>query len=210
MNNDGSHFNVPSSAPHPSYIMDKLGNLPEDILAKVRRWSVSDIGAAIARELNEPLTALRLYLHEIKEENEHSSEPETAFVYTQDVVEKALAEIERICSIVEQISDGFKSTTDREPAVANGREVIDRRTDNNTPKGGGPGFPGPVFFRQHLLTPMEQEVLGEISLGASNKVGGYRLGISPKTFEANRTQLKRKLGARNTVDLVRMALGETK
>jgi len=162
----------------------------------------------MAHELNEPLTALRLYLHEIKHENDRSSEPETVCVYTKDIVEKALDEIERVCGIVGRISEGFEVQLDRESAVAGGREIINWWTRSNIPKDDGPAVSGPALSRQNRLTRREREVLDEISRGTSNKEGGYRLGISPRTFEAHRAQVKRKLGARNTVDLVRIALGE--
>jgi DNA-binding CsgD family transcriptional regulator len=203
-----SQLNLVSSAPRSSDGAKSLRGFPENLLATVRRWSVSEVGATTAHELNEPLTALRLYLHEIKQEIDRSSEPETVGVYTQDIVEKALGEMERVCSIVARIGEGIEMQLDQESAVASGREVINWWTRNNTPRGSNPRFSAPALPRQHLLTPREREVLDEISLGSSNKEGGYRLGISPRTFEAHRAQIKRKLRARNTVDLVRMALGE--
>ena len=58
------------------------------------------------------------------------------------------------------------------------------------------------------LTPREIEVLGEIVTGATNKQAGSRLKISPRTIEAHRSHIMLKLGARNTADLVRIALGK--
>jgi DNA-binding CsgD family transcriptional regulator len=59
---------------------------------------------------------------------------------------------------------------------------------------------------QKPLTRREREVLNLISEGCSNKQGALRMNISPRTFESHRAEAMRKLGARNTADLVRKAL----
>ena len=59
---------------------------------------------------------------------------------------------------------------------------------------------------QKPLTKREREVLNLISEGYSNKQGALRMQISPRTFESHRAEAMRKLGARNTADLVRAAL----
>src|SRR5664279_1603607 len=59
---------------------------------------------------------------------------------------------------------------------------------------------------QKPLTRRENEVLSLISEGYSNKQGALRMNISPRTFESHRAEAMRKLGARNTADLVRLAL----
>jgi len=56
------------------------------------------------------------------------------------------------------------------------------------------------------LTRRERQVLQLISQGYSNKEGALRMQISPCTFESHRAEAMRKLGARNTADLVRAAL----
>ena len=58
-----------------------------------------------------------------------------------------------------------------------------------------------------LLTPRETQVLREITGGASNKEAGRTLGISPRTIEVHRARIMEKLGAKNTADLVGIALG---
>ena len=62
--------------------------------------------------------------------------------------------------------------------------------------------PGPL----DALSAREREVLNLISEGCSNKQGALRMNISPRTFESHRAEAMRKLGARNTADLVRKAL----
>lgn len=56
------------------------------------------------------------------------------------------------------------------------------------------------------LTPRELEVLRRVADGETNKEIGLALGISPRTVEVHRSASMRKLGARNTAQLVRIAL----
>jgi DNA-binding CsgD family transcriptional regulator len=58
------------------------------------------------------------------------------------------------------------------------------------------------------LTPRERVTLAQIVRGASSKEAARTLGVSPRTIEFHRTNIMRKLGAKNTVDLVRRVLGE--
>lgn len=64
-------------------------------------------------------------------------------------------------------------------------------------------FPG-----HDLLTPRERVALAQIVRGASNKEAARMLGISPRTVEFHRANVMRKLGARNTAELVRRVLGD--
>lgn len=57
-----------------------------------------------------------------------------------------------------------------------------------------------------LLSGREREVLQLIAEGLSAKEIAVDLGISPKTVEAHRTSVMRKLGARKATELVRYAL----
>jgi len=58
------------------------------------------------------------------------------------------------------------------------------------------------------LTPREREVLEAIIAGASNKVAGRNLRISPRTVEVHRARIMDKLGAKNTADLVRIVVAQ--
>ena len=58
------------------------------------------------------------------------------------------------------------------------------------------------------LTPRERQVLAQIIAGASNKVAGRTLGISPRTVEVHRARIMEKLGAKNACDLARIVLGQ--
>ncbi len=63
------------------------------------------------------------------------------------------------------------------------------------------------FEGHDLLTPRERVALAQIVRGASSKEAARTLGISPRTVEFHRANVMRKLGARNTADLVRRVLG---
>jgi two-component system response regulator FixJ len=65
----------------------------------------------------------------------------------------------------------------------------------------GTRFPG-----CRRLTPREAEVLAEIVGAASSREAAQHLGISPRTVEIHRAHIMAKLGAKNTADLVRIAL----
>jgi FixJ family two-component response regulator len=65
-----------------------------------------------------------------------------------------------------------------------------------------PAFPGATS-----LTPREHEVLAHIVDCASNKEAAMRLGISRRTVEIHRAHIMQKLGAKNSVDLMRIVMG---
>lgn len=64
------------------------------------------------------------------------------------------------------------------------------------------------FEGHEQLTPRERVALAQIVRGASSKEAARMLGISPRTVEFHRANVMRKLGARNTADLVRRVLGD--
>jgi DNA-binding CsgD family transcriptional regulator len=58
------------------------------------------------------------------------------------------------------------------------------------------------------LTPRERTVLAHIVRGTSSKEVARALNIAPRTVEFHRANILRKLGARNTVELVQRVLDE--
>jgi two-component system response regulator FixJ len=62
-------------------------------------------------------------------------------------------------------------------------------------------FPG-----YYQLTRREREVLAQIAAAASNKETAKNLGISPRTVEIHRGRIMNKLGAKNSVDLMRIIM----
>lgn len=171
-------------------------------LSAARARAMDQAGAEIARQLNGPLTALLLYMGEIKQHSQQLSQAAGNRVYLQQVVENALQQTERVCTMIKQIAN-----THEEPAAASGRKTAWEKQAGR----GNPGVrtPGVMFSSgpgQKPLTKREREVLSFISEGYSNKQGALRMSISPRTFESHRAEAMRKLGARNTADLVRLAL----
>ena len=171
-------------------------------LSAARTRAMDEAGAEIARQLNGPLTALLLYMGEIKQHSLQLSQCAGNRVYLQQVVENALQQTERVCAMIKQIAD-----TNEEPAAEPGRKTgWEQRVGRGK---GGARTPGVMFTTgagQRPLTKREREVLSLISEGYSNKQGALRMTISPRTFESHRAEAMRKLGARNTADLVRLAL----
>jgi DNA-binding NarL/FixJ family response regulator len=172
---------------------------PETVrLSAVRAEAMDEAGAVIARQLNGPLTALLLYMGELKQHSHQLSEGAANRLYLQQVVENALQQTERVCALMKQISDAHAEPV---PALGRKSERVGRT------KAGRASI---VMFAsesgQEPLTRREREVLGLISEGCSNKQGALRMHISPRTFESHRAEAMRKLGARNTADLVRTAL----
>jgi DNA-binding CsgD family transcriptional regulator len=64
------------------------------------------------------------------------------------------------------------------------------------------------FAGHELLTPRERVALAYVVRGATSKEAGRMLGISARTVEFHRANIMKKLGAKNTVDLVRGLLSE--
>ena len=177
-------------------------NLDVVHLSAARLRATEEAGAAIARQLNGPLTALLLYMNEIKQHSHQFSQAPGNRVYLQQVVENALQQTERVCALVKQISDSH-------PAPASDSDHQQGRESQGGRSRDAARSPGVMFATeqgQKPLTKREREVLSLISEGCSNKQGALRMNISPRTFESHRAEAMRKLGARNTADLVRKAL----
>ncbi len=160
------------------------------------------MAAAIARELNGPLTALLLYMGEIKHHSDQLAPATGDRAYLQRVVENALAQTERVCGLVKQLAGPHKSGL----PVASGTEEAESKVTRVLQPQRLPGAEPSGPSGQKRLTKREREVLRLISEGYSNKQGALRMQISPRTFESHRAEAMRKLGARNTADLVRAAL----
>ena len=191
-----SHFTkwVESITPHEEN--------PEIVqLSAARARAAEEASAAIARQLNGPLTALLLYMNEIKQHSHQFSQAPGNRLYLQQVVENALQQTERVCALVKQMSDNHPA-----PADAVGKHTSEARARHPADGARRPGLMFAAETGQKPLTKREREVLSLISEGCSNKQGALRMSISPRTFESHRAEAMRKLGARNTADLVRKAL----
>ena len=104
--------------------------------------------------------------------------------------------------------DYIEKSRAREALVPCVRDAIDatmkRAAEPSTSIGPFPTFPG-----ASSLTPREHEVLAHIVDCASNKEAAMKLGISRRTVEIHRAHIMQKLGAKNSVDLMRIVLNKT-
>jgi DNA-binding CsgD family transcriptional regulator len=170
-------------------------------LAGARRWAANEVGAAIAQQLVEPLTALMIYMHELKSSD--TVQADGASNPLQGLVDGALRETERVCAIMEKIGNQTAGTVNSELTVGGSDAVTWWVHDEEAAEPAHGQVPG-----HDTLTPREHEVLNLVSGGVTNKEGAQLLKISPRTFEVHRAQIMRKLGARNVADLLRKVLVE--
>jgi DNA-binding CsgD family transcriptional regulator len=205
-------------ADYPNYLkcVERGGQRAEepetDRPSPERTRAANEVGSAIAHQLNGPLTALRLYIGEIRQNSDRFRETAEA-QDMQPMVEAAFQETERLCAMMRLITDTFEEPLYPETAAALGRDVISWWSRTGSPEGGCANAGGPAGAASSpsihsRLTPREREVLSHVSQGCSNKQGAIRMQIGPRTFESHRARVMRKLGAKNAADLVRMALGE--
>jgi DNA-binding CsgD family transcriptional regulator len=168
-----------------------------------RARAINEVGAAIAHALNGPLTALLFYVGDLAQNGDQLPAGSGNGPSLKQVAANALQEAERVCFLMQRITDAFEAPLKKETAVAHGREVI--RWLSRVSEEGERGFEAsPVV--QERLTPREREVLRLVIEGCSNKEGAMRLQISYRTFESHRAHLMRKIGAKNAVELMRLAL----
>ena len=167
----------------------------------------SEVGAAMAHELNGPVTALLLYLGEIQQNTDRFVDGSL-----RAVVDSAYLEAERICALVHKVGDLFEASIPPDAAINVARDAIawwsraahlNGKPDSNT---GDRALDDRSRFRDKPLTPREQEVLRLVSRGYSNKEGASQMKISHRTFECHRAEVMRKLGVRNAAELVRLVL----
>jgi DNA-binding CsgD family transcriptional regulator len=185
-------------------------------LSTERARAASEIGAAIAHQLNGPLTALLLYVNDLHLNSDRFREDGRCGQSLKQIAENALREAEHACALIQQISDACAAAPPDQAAVIHGRDVIawwsrtassgngrqsadagDRTVDDKAIE---------ASSRDHVLTRREREVLRLVARGLTNKEGALQLNIGPRTFESHRARIMRKFKAKNAADLVRMAL----
>jgi FixJ family two-component response regulator len=93
-----------------------------------------------------------------------------------------------------------------EPVATRVREAIDNWVGQ--PKRNSPGHASQSssVLAHEGLSSRENEVLREIVAGATSKQAARALGLSPRTIEGHRVNIRQKLGAKNLIDLVRIAV----
>ena len=194
-----TEINVPPSGPRLSIAMERLGLMQSELVSEALKRAIDDAGAAMAHELNGPLTALLLYLHDMKQIGERG-DSQTSL---NQMVDLALREAERVCNIIGRVVPATDVPINTDAAITRGSAAIDAWARNKQVKAVEPAAPARPRTSRHPLTPRELEVLALIVGGSSNKGGGYLLGISTRTFEAHRANVMAKTGARNAADLIR-------
>ena len=131
-----SHREHQAGDPHfPKWVENSTpldGNIEIVQLSAVRTRATDEAGAAIARQLNGPLTALLLYMNEIKQHSHQLSQPPGNRVYLQQVVENALQQTERVCAMMKQIA-GTDEATVTAPGRNGGRETRAGKDVTRTP-----------------------------------------------------------------------------
>ena len=192
----------PFGGAHGNSAGSSLGELEAGRLAAARARAIDEASASIARQLNGPLTALLLYMGEIKQHSHQFARSAGDRDYLQTVVDNALQQTERVCALIKEIGAAHEALS----AEPEGKDEWERRARLPKEVSRPPGVMAAPELRQKSLTKREREVLQLISQGYSNKQGALRMQISPRTFESHRAEAMRKLGARNTADLVRAAL----
>ena len=155
--------------------------------------------AAVIRQINGSLTALLIYMAELRNHSNAFGPVKDDQAYLKQVVENAFQQIGRVCDLVKQIEDDAEGAG----VVPSSEALPGRGFDGSQVTG---ALLSSAAAGQRPLTKREREVLSLISEGYSNKQGALQMGISPRTFESHRAEAMRKLGARNTADLVRKAL----
>ena len=165
--------------------------------AQIREMGEAE--AAIALQLRGPLTALLLYLEEIELHSREFTQAAGGSLHHQEVARNALEQVRFLCAMMKSIEDLHKG-----PTTAQTRSIQLRVPGSRSKYIRTAG----IMFssdREHL-TKRELEVLNLICEGRSNKQGALQMGIRPRTFESHRSEIKRKLGAHNSAELVRISL----
>src|SRR5882757_7481420 len=114
-------------------------------LSVARERATEEAEAAIARQLNGPLTALLLYMNEIKQ-HQFAETPGNR-VYLQQVVDNAVQQLERVCTVVKQMSD-------KHPACASESDRTPGREGKAGRDGDGGRLPGAMFASESGQKPL--------------------------------------------------------
>ena len=88
---------------------------------------VAEARAAIARQLNGPLTALLLYMGEIKQHSRQLSKAKGNRTYLQQVVENALQQTERILAVLRHSSSATGASVWLHTVTTRSRATCDIR-----------------------------------------------------------------------------------
>src|SRR5215472_16437250 len=108
-------------------------------LTAARSRAFDDSGSSIVRQLNGPLTALLLYMEELKQHSYRLSRETGERNHLQKVVENALQQTERVCALVKQAGGapmGVASTAPARNAALGRAERPQESTKEHTKESG--------------------------------------------------------------------------
>jgi len=174
-----------------------------------------EVGAAMSHELNGLVTALLFHIGSIQRSSDRFLDADNNDEQLKQAVESAFQVAERICSLTHRIDDFFETPMPKDATVGVADDVIGSwsRTNDHDDKSRHEADHRLVEESSRAasrpLTRREREVLRLVSEGYSNKEGAKLMNISHRTFECHRAEVMRKLGARNTAELVRLVLMDT-
>lgn len=176
----------------------------------------SEIGAAMAHQLSGPVTALLLHVDYIQQNSDRFIASDGDVDSLKQAIDSAVEAAEQLFGLIDRMGNGFEAPIRKEAAVAVARDAITWWARTSARLGSSRSESGTLLFDDQSrpgmkpLTRREREVLQLVSEGYSNKEGASLLNISYRTFECHRAEVLRKFGARNTAELVRLALFGTK
>jgi DNA-binding CsgD family transcriptional regulator len=174
-----------------------------------------EVGAAMSHELNGLATALLFHIGSIQRNSDRFADADNNDEQLKQAVESACHVAERICTLTHRIDDFFETPMPKEATVGVANDVIGSwsRSNDHDDKSRHEADHRLVEESSRVavkpLTRREREVLLLVSEGYSNKEGAKLMNISHRTFECHRAEVMRKLGARNTAELVRLVLMDT-
>jgi DNA-binding NarL/FixJ family response regulator len=165
----------------------------------------------MSHELTGLVTALLFHVGYIQRNSDRFVDADHNGEALRQAVDGAFHVAERICSLTHRMDDFFEAPIAR--AVVNGApdwwSGIDDHDVNSRHEAEHRSVEEPSRAGTRPLTRREREVLRLVSEGCSNKEGAKLMNISYRTFECHRAEVMRKLGAKNTAELVRLVLMDT-
>jgi DNA-binding CsgD family transcriptional regulator len=192
-------------------LLDRLGI---QCLTAEQPLASDEVGAAM-QELNGLVTALLFHIGSIQRNSDRFADAGHTVESFKQAVESACHVAERICSLTHRIDDFVEMPVPKEATIGTANAVLGswsgtrdhddksrHEADHHSVEESGRAAAKP-------LTRREREVLRLVSEGHSNKEGAKLMNISHRTFECHRAEVMRKLGARNTAELVRLVLLDT-
>jgi DNA-binding CsgD family transcriptional regulator len=203
-------FSIASAA--ESRLLDGMGI---QCLSLERPPATCEVGAAMSHELNGLVTALLFHIGSIQRNSDRFADAANHDEQLKQAVDSACLVAERICSLTHRMDDFFETPMPEAPTAGVANEVIGSWSTTNDHDDKSRHEADHRFVEEQSraaarpLTRREREVLRLVSEGCSNKEGAKLMNISHRTFECHRAEVMRKLGVRNTAELVRLVLRDT-